>query len=118
MVAATDGSADLHRDNDRILRAEVGGIVAGGQLHGDRAVGRLHRQAVGTDRREMRAACHHGDVDAALGQVACQIAADGPGAKTQMHTPPLQPHDTCQVETPKPQQRRYRRRMPTSCEQT
>ena len=67
----SDGGGDrgqrrrLHRDDDRVLRAEFGGVVAGRQFHGDRGVGRFHRQAVGADRGEMRAPRNHGHIGTA-----------------------------------------------------
>jgi hypothetical protein len=79
----------LYRHQHDVLRAEIGGIIARAQLHGDRAVRCFHAQPIGADRVEMRTARDDGDLGATLRQEARQVTADRAGAED------AEPHCVC-----------------------
>ena len=66
----------LDRDQHGILRAQFRRVGAGRHARGEGFVRRLHRQPVGLDRRQVRAAGHHGHVQPGARHVAGEEAAD------------------------------------------
>src|SRR5579883_3462084 len=74
-------SRRLHRDDDRVLFPELSRIIAGPELHVDGRVGRFDSQTARADRRQMLAACDHGNVGPTPGEITSEITADGAGAE-------------------------------------
>ena len=71
----------LERDDHRVLRAKIGRIVAGGEFEDMAGVAAAQCQAVGANRRQVRAARDQADLMAGLGQARTDGAADGAGAE-------------------------------------
>jgi hypothetical protein len=74
-------SGGLHGDQHAVLHAELGGVVAGLDLHSEGLVGGFHGEAVVADCLQVGAARHHRHVDAGAGEVARDETADGAGAE-------------------------------------